>query len=212
MNKSVFQQVSALFIVVLLSQVIAYNNVMSMSKESGSGNFMLVEIEHRNSEGKLLETRCIEDDLILRNMAYWFLIAGSGYDYPEWANFKPKAYDGSLISYSVTQYGLDFVETQGAVYIGEGTTAPTVLDYILESKVMGESIVDRLYWNSGTQFNVTVDGLFLIDGTYAITEIGLVTYFENKVMLLVRDTFPAINVNAGDTLTTRYYLLANWDG
>ena len=212
MNRTKYQLVSIFLIIVIASQVIAYNNIAQTESESHEGgNFMMVELEHRNSEGELLDKRCIKDDLILRNMAYWMAVQGGGTDYVEaQTTYRAKKTDGALVSH--TNARIDFLATIASVYIGTGTTAPAVTDYALETSVMDELVVDRLYWNSGTQFNVTVDSLFLIDGTYAITEIGLSAGLEGGQVLMARDTFTAINVVAGDTLTTRYFFLANWSG
>jgi len=96
------------------------------------------------------------------------------------------------------------------MYIGEGTTAPVITDYVIETPAMSEFVIDREYWSSGTQFNITIDCLFLIDATYAITEVALGTRWEFNDIIIARDTFPAINVNIGDTFVVRYYLLFNW--
>jgi len=214
MFKQIKQYAIALLIIIVASQGIAYYNVMSTTEEETNGNFMRVSIEHRNADGELLNTICIDDDLLLRNMAYWLAIQNSGSDYLPTVlgatAYKLKTTSGALIGVSTPYYEFDVDPANAKMYIGEGTTAPVITDYVIETPAMSEFVIDREYWSSGTQFNITIDCLFLIDATYAITEVALGTRWEFNDIIIARDTFPAINVNIGDTFVVRYYLLFNW--
>lgn len=205
------QYALAVLIIILASQGVAYYKLSTASDEAKSGYYFMVEIEQRDADGNLVDKRCIEDDLILRNWAYWQTWQMSGDDFNDMrATYYPKDTTGASITVGSPFYDPYITYTNAYMHIGEGAVAPAIGDYVLGSQVMQERITDRLFWESGTQFNCTFDCLFLIDGTYAITEVGMSTNLEAKQMMVCRDTFPAINVNAGDTLLVRYFLLFNW--
>ena len=86
------------------------------------------------------------------------------------------------------------------VAIGTGTTAPSSSDTALENEVARTVATTGRTTTNVTNDTATWDATFNFTSSYAITEAGI---FDSSTggNMLARQTFSAINVQSGDTLT-----------
>lgn len=177
--------------------------------------------EAYDSNGNLKQKVEKDNDLIMNNFRN-FLIYSLFYPYydvlsPTFSLYDTTNTSKTLISKCWQSSSLDYqyrwVDSAsgsdpkgGYIGIGDGTTAPTVIDYDLESIVGSKTAVTGAYptWNSGTG-DITIVSTIPITGSYNITEGALFTRWLTQAsattyyFMITRDTFDAIAVENGDT-------------
>ena len=202
------------FTILLLCGIIISSTAINYYQpEPDEGYYVVLELEHYNPEGELLEKQVIDNDLITRQYAYMLYRGFGGLDWQEEKPFDNKDEDGTNRNY-YAQSLCTIAGTQAKIAIGTGTDTPTISDYSLDTKVGEETVNDVRIWYNGNQMNLTIDTTFLIESSYSITETGLFTYVKGSLssyyhMMMCRDTFNAISVDSGDTLTVRYVWVFN---
>ena len=109
-----------------------------------------------------------------------------------------KAAAAGLLTGDITDY-FDYIA------VGTGTTAAALTDTTLETETAASGLSRAASTNSRTTTDVTNDTAqfvkaFSVSGTVAVTESGVFSASSGGT-LLARQTFSAINVVSGDTLT-----------
>ena len=195
-----------LVLAIVLSTQLIYlsylNDTVIEIPERAKGMRIVLDIEHIR-DGKVIDTRHKEGDIILQNFVYLMLNAWSGTDASD--TWTLKDIDGTNRNW-VGNYGLD---DNGRIYIGTGTTAPSLAQYEIETIYQTfdacRSDDCMIYSESDPDMNITLVGYFYCQSAASITEVVLATYWEvatgtHKIVALSRDTFSAISVVDGDCL------------
>jgi len=169
----------------------------------------MLTVEVRNAEGKVIARRCKQSDLILNN----FRNLLSGVMAPLTASTQHRTLvdeagtSRSILCLSGTYFfGYATYEHGVQIAVGTGTTAPTRGDYKLGAFVKSGTPTQTL----GTDF-ISWAVSITLDAAADITEAGLrARYLDDGVnrfwFLLFRDTFTAVSVPAGGTISVTYKL------
>jgi len=213
--------IKTLLVITVLSLSVYYgltlNNVNiidepEIRETSGKGfgqslNIVLIIEQERN--GELIYRMEKDDDLATRSLAglIHLMIRGSDAE----PSYGYKLIGGAQEAYTIDQFGKYISQYKSNVYIGTGTTAPTYLDYKLETSVYDDETEAIAYSVDGLQMNATYYTTFNIVNTYAITEAGYAFYGSDEAsyFMIFRDVFSAINVVSGDLLTVKYVVMFN---
>jgi len=93
--------------------------------------------------------------------------------------------------------------TDNKIAVGTGTTAPARTDYALESKVAETTAVTVTEIDYAT---VTAAASITLTTAADITEAGFFFYSatDAKWFMMIRDTFPAVSVPAGGTISITF--------
>lgn len=185
-------------------------NTVTSDNSGGVDNSIGLNIivEHyRNSE--LLSKQEKENDIFLRNFGIYLCGTFKGSDAT--VMYMNEDVAGLQKSFSWIDYSYT---SQSQMMIGTGTTAPTLLDWSLETEVYYDEIMQVGYTVSGTQMNITYACSFGIDAPHTIGEAGftytLDTGATNYPFLMARDLLPTpIAVIAGDIVTVKYVMMFN---
>jgi len=190
------------------------NNVIAVEDEDKSGYYVTLEL-YQYREGELIDKRIIEDDYILRNLVHIFLLTLSGDRYGA-APARYPIYDiNGVLRTGHTAPGASwfFTSSTATIRLGTGSNPVSITNYALQTQVMEQVVDDGEIWITVNQFNVTADSTMIADGAYAIRECGLSSAWREVSLtpevLLCRDVFSAINVDAGDVITVRYIFRFN---
>lgn len=181
--------------------------------EEANGYYVTLDISQYRDD-VLIDRRVITDDYILRNYAYMWLNMFAGKKYAS-ADDDYKIVDVNNVEYAFKSISVHFGGAGVPSYVGLGTgTSPVaVTDYHLQTRVLSEVVTDSTIWVSGNEFNVTADSTLVVNGTYSITESGLIvgygTTIGTKMFLICRDVFDAIEVNNADVIIIRYIFRFN---
>ncbi|MEM0162743.1 MAG: hypothetical protein QXO62_06745 [Thermoproteota archaeon] len=90
--------------------------------------------------------------------------------------------------------------TASYMAVGTGTTAPSSSDTALGSEVLRVQTSNSLVTTNTTNDTLQLQGNFSFTASYAITEMGVFNASSGGTMF-IRNTFGAINVVSGDTIT-----------
>ncbi|MBO3801760.1 MAG: hypothetical protein JTT12_05530 [Candidatus Brockarchaeota archaeon] len=90
--------------------------------------------------------------------------------------------------------------TASYMAVGTGTTSPSISDTALGSEVLRVQTSNSLVTTNTTNDTLQLQGNFSFTASYAITEMGVFNASSGGTMF-IRNTFGAINVVAGDTIT-----------
>jgi len=181
--------------------------------DNEDGYFVTLEL-YQYRDGELIDTRIVEDDYILRNLVYIYLLGLAG-DRSVESRAAYKIIDLTNVERTGSaSSGLYFTSTDARIRVGTGSNPVSISNYALQTEVMTQVVDDGKIWSNGNQFNVTADSTMVSPSAYAIRECGLsVSWFDAsafKTVLICRDVFSAINLNAGDVLTVRYIFRFNY--
>jgi len=96
----------------------------------------------------------------------------------------------------------------GYIAVGTGTTSPSASDTALENEVMRVSSTNTQLTTNVTNDTLQMQATFNFTVSYAITEAGIFNALSGGVML-ARQTFSAINVNAGDSIMITWKIVVS---
>jgi len=217
--RNIYQYSAIILISIILgsSLYMLNNNVEAMEDEDKSGYYVTLEI-YQYREGELIDKRVIEDDFILRNLVYSYLLMASG-DRSLEAKANYKLIDlnnvAKILKTGFTSAWMFYAggANPTSIRLGTGTNPVAVTNYKLQTEVLIQDVDDGHIWVSGNQFNVTADSTIVSDDSYSITECGLSVYWHADsgfcTILICRDVFSPIAVNNGDVIMVRYIFRFN---
>ncbi len=104
------------------------------------------------------------------------------------------------------------------VALGNGTTAPTIDDYALESEVDEAPVTYYVFDANSTHMWIEVKATYTATSPINITEIGLFGYMysgsatspPHRWFLLFRDVISQISLDVDQTLEVRYYIYVKY--
>jgi len=211
--RNIYQYSAIILISVILgsSLYMLNNNVVALEDEDKRGYYVTLEL-YQYRDGELIDKRIIEDDYILRNLAYLYLHALSGDRYSDSKdNYIFIDTDNAEFQIVTKIY---FKPSYATIKLGTGTNPVAVTNYKLQTEVLSQQVDDGTIWVVGNQFNVTADSTMVSDGSYSITEAGLKIgfgeiYASPKHFLICRDVFSPISVVNADVIVVRYIFRFN---
>ena len=176
-----------------------------------------VEIEARDGRGRLIDKRRVSSDLVVKNLRRFL-----GYilqpDISDWDGYVDiggtarriqtwnQGDASGMYPYGKDLLGLDKIR----MAVGTGTTAPTVDDYALEAQVAsGTAPTKTVSWATDHTVAIYYAMSFTLTEAKDITESGLWFTMKDdanatRTIMLARDTFAAVSVPAGGTISVTY--------
>ncbi len=180
-----------------------------VTTEDASGFYVTLDISQYRDD-VLIDKRVVEDDYILRNLVYVVLNMLSGHRSADAsADYRPSDLDNVAVVLSSKIY---LTPTYASIRLGTGVNAVAVTNYKLQTEVLSQQVDDGTIWVTGNEFNVTADTTIVSDGSYSLTEAGLVAGVgigAPKYVLICRDVFAPIAVINGDVIVVRYIFRFN---
>ncbi len=188
------------------------NTSQAVPSDVKEGFYVTLDISQYRDD-VLISRQVIEDDYILRNMAYLWLNLLSG-DRQIDANNDYKFTDVDNVLRTFHSLETSVQSSYASIRLGTGSDAVVVANYKLQTEVLSQAVDDGSIWVNGNEFNLTADATIVSDGTYGITEAGLSCGFlvaptTMYNTLVCRDVFSAINVVSGDVIVIRYIFRFN---
>jgi hypothetical protein len=186
-----------------------YLTSLTDSGDSENAVDVILILEHRDAEGRLIEIRVKTGDLILENYGRFLssMLGGSKQIRDTGGTWKQST-DGT---YLATQ------AYASHILLGNGTAAAALEDYAMASQIATARVSSIGVTVSGNQVNATLSASFTFAASYTIREIGLrgriyrSAASEYYYFLICRDDLSSnpITVASGDTLTVTYVFRLN---
>ena len=178
-----------------------------------NGLQVTLNVKVYDANGNLKAEMCKDDDLVLSNFGN--LLAGVFEDLDGNGNYPPDSFTetDSTTSNILCRYTevVAFWEPPGSgisgghIGIGNGTNAPAISDYNLQTQILAWEEVGDPTYSTG---NVSLSATFTSDDSYNITEAGFLMKTDTELLILMfRDTFNAVEVVATDTVTVTYVIM-----
>jgi len=211
---------SLLVLIVLGVPIAQVNSVQQTTPTTSQGFSTLLLVKAYDKDGNLIAERAKEGDLWLRNWGKFLQLL---FNPDSGTTTSLTAIDGSSRIIEIRYWGSNdniiFSEVGDGsvrVVIGSGTTSVSVDDYNLANQVAEATVSSPSLSVSGNSMNITFSASFTLDTATDVSESGVKMLMEeyeasnnDKWILLIRDTFDAVSVPAGGTITITYIIRLN---
>jgi|GEM_PF-2905677 len=207
----------SLLLAVCLTAYIAAEAHRDVKGDSGNSCNVILILEHRDAQGRLIERRVKTGDLLLENFGRLLLaFMKGGADYTD-EKFQIKNTGGSwqIPFYSSSSQRVRIHEDNSYIVLGNGTASAALENYQMANQIMEQQVGSIGVSVSGDKVNGTLSTTFTFDGSYTIREIGLKTRIQKSAsafyFFICRDDISSnpITVANGDTLTVTYVFMLN---
>ena len=177
------------------------------------------EVEARDPKGKIIDRRVIADDLVVKNLRRVLgglmqrdcQIIDGFVDITGTARSLYIWYETTYL-FNHEPFGLSYVR----MAVGTGTASPTVNDYALQTEVAsGTSPTKTVVWAADHTVTIYYAMSFTLAEAKDITESGIWFQMDDSAgtprwFLLARDTFAAVSVPAGGTISVTYKITTSF--
>jgi len=186
----------------------------------GNGSGIDLRVTVRDANGEIVHQECKEGDLYLYNWAVWLVgILKFGFN----AMVSTKYYYG-LRRDNTQRSGYGYVEAVangdywaggGKIQIGSSTQPASILDFAIAVPVSEITPGVPVIVSTGNVVKVIISGTASFASQTVVSEAGLVLtdldYSNNSTYktLVTRDTFTAVTVPAGGSITLQFELWFN---
>ncbi len=207
----------SLLLAVCLTAYIAAEAHRGVDGSSGNSCNVILILEHRDAQGRLIERRVKTGDLLLENFGRLLLaFMKGGADYTD-EKFKIKDINGNeqIPFYSSSPQKIRIHEDDSYIVLGNGTASAALENYQMANQIMEQQVGSIGVSVSGNKVNGTLSTTFTFDDSYTIKEIGLKTRIKKSsggfYFFICRDDISSnpITVENGDTLTVTYIFMLN---
>ncbi len=195
-------------VLVLVNVATPVTQVASDRLGGNLGVKLVIEVHRKDGTVERYEK---EGDLILKNFAMMLVKGIRGKNDPDneddYVNIN-----GGKVSGNGPQLGssISSGSPSSRIYLGSGTTPPTINDYKLENVVLSFYIQDADIIINGSDITIDIFGSYTLDTACNVSEVGLAFYgygISPYWVLLFRDVLAnPIQLNAGDGITVHYYI------
>jgi hypothetical protein len=217
MNKYVLSGLGGLAAGILIALIVMNVAVPTTIASDNPTVGVVLVIDVYDKYGNLKQHYVKEGDLLLKNwialQQYWFernADADTGV-YVIATGGATKDYDYFCQTGGASPY-------KAVILLGNGTTAPVVDDYTLNSEVANFEISGVSITFSGNDMNLSITGSWVSDASYNISEIGLKIKISHNLpgdsghteywVLVFRDVLATtIQLQSGDTISITYTLV-----
>ncbi|MDN7025082.1 hypothetical protein FGU65_09310 [Methanoculleus sp. FWC-SCC1] len=183
----------------------------------GAGSGIALTVTVRDAEGNIIDEKCKNGDLFLRNWGY--VIAGLlkyGFNYTGVKDYFYNLPDGTVYKVPDTLYwcaGQSYWLNTGRIVLGGSSQAPSVLDYKLGNQL--KEVVPNLpaLVTDGNIIKIIFTGTASFEVETIVSEVGIKMnnpcVIGGTAIFLTRDTFEAVTVSAGGTITVQFEMWFN---
>lgn len=189
----------------------------------GNGAGIDLKITVRDKDGRIVSEQCKEGDIYLYNWAC--LIATilkfgfTGTTSKHYFAIQRTGVQVSATAQSNNIYGCNsgtymWWANGGKICLGSSSQAPTIRDFDLASNVTQIPSVAPIISSEGNTLKIVISATASFASETTLTECGILIHLpwsagQSYPAMITRDTFPAVTVPAGGTMTTQFELWFN---